>query len=78
MAAHPAYRRQTTRGELMSMVERLTAEFAGKLPPGSVMRCVYRSREELLGAGVRDGIVRATESSARRRLMEVVGAHAAV
>jgi hypothetical protein len=65
-----------TRDELLSMTERLTAEFAGRVPPGMVQRCVSRSREQLLGAGIRDGIVSATESSARVRLCEVVGAHA--
>jgi hypothetical protein len=58
------------------MTDRLAAEFAGQLSAGTVMRCVYRSREELLGAGIREEIVSATERSARSRLKDLVGAHA--
>jgi hypothetical protein len=76
--AHPAQGRMATRAELLSMTDRLTAEFAGQVPAGTVIRCVYRSREKLLFAGIRDGIVPATERSARVRLRELVGAHAGV
>lgn len=74
---HPSQWRKMTRDELVVMTERLTAEFAGRVSPGTVRQCVYRSREQLLGAGIRDGIVRATESSARVQLTSVVGAHVA-
>lgn len=53
----------------------LVAEFA-HLPAGTVIGLVGRAREDLLRAGVRDGLVDATESLARSWLDVRTMAHA--
>ena len=61
----PSADRQAQRAALATLTVRLVAEFAGRLPPGSVIRCVARCRESLAGMGVRDGLVLAVEGMAR-------------
>ena len=53
---------------------RLIADFVD-VPAGAVVRCVGRAREDLLRAGVRDGLVPATESMARAWLGRQSTAH---
>jgi hypothetical protein len=67
--------RSATRQELIDVTSSLIAEFAGLVPPGSVIRCVARAREQLLRSGVRAGLAVATESMARLRLSELLPAH---
>ena len=64
-ARHAAY------AELLQMTEALIAEYAGQVPAGRVLSCVARCREELLRAGVRAGLVTATEAAARVRLAAI-------
>jgi len=59
----------------MDVTASLIAEFAGRLPAGTVIRCVARAREQLLGSGVRSGLTLAAESMARLRLSELLPAH---
>lgn len=40
------------------------------LPAGSVIRCVGRCHDELVRAGVRQGLAHAVEAMARRRLAD--------
>jgi len=60
---------------MADVVSSLIAEFAGQVPAGTVIRCVARSREQLLGSGVRSGLAAAAESMARLRLSQLVPAH---
>lgn len=62
--------RRVARAELSLVVDDLVAEFDGRLPPGVVIGQVARSREHLLGLGVRSGLAAATEAMARIRLLE--------
>ena len=66
--------RRAARDALREVTARLVAEFA-TLPPGSVIGAVARAREDLLRAGVRDGLAFAAEAMARLRLSSVTGAH---
>jgi hypothetical protein len=75
VVTYPTERRQLVRADLLAMTESLIAEHAGVVPAGTVMRCVARSHELLMRAGVREGIVAATEAAVRRRLRELVPAH---
>jgi hypothetical protein len=58
------------RRELVRLTEELVTEFDGLLPAGSVVRCVVRSRDQLLRIGIRDGLEIAVEAMARRRLLD--------
>lgn len=66
--------RSVARQDLVEMTMSLIAEFADVLPAGTVIRCVARVRDQLLGAGVRAGLVVAAESTARLRLSELLPA----
>ncbi len=55
------------RRKLLELTERLVEEH-NEVPAGSVIRCFARCRDELLGAGVRSGLVDAVEAMARHRL----------
>lgn len=61
--------------DLLEVTDSLIAEFAGLLPAGTVIRCVARAREQLLGSGVQSGLAGAAESTARQRLTELLPAH---
>ena len=67
--------RWATREDLQEVTSSLIAEFAGRLPAGTVIRCVARAREQLLGTGIRSGLAVAAESMARLRLSERLPAH---
>jgi hypothetical protein len=54
-----------------ALTSRLVSEYRGILPPGTVMRCVARCREQLRRAGVRAGLEHAVEAMARYRLREL-------
>lgn len=69
--------RRSSRRDLMAVTDRLIAEFAGALPPGTVMRHVCRAREHLLATGVRAGLAIAAETMARTRLRTLLSAHGA-
>jgi hypothetical protein len=58
--------RWATVQEVREVTTSLLAEVAGLLPAGTVIRCVARAREQLLGAGVRAGLAVAVESLAER------------
>jgi hypothetical protein len=66
--------RRIARDEMLAMTEGLIAEFSGLLPAGSVMRCVARCRKQLHRAGIRHGLVPATEAATRMKLTAVVPA----
>ncbi len=72
---HPAVRRQALRDEMQALVERLVAEYAATIPAGTVIRCVSRCREQLLRAGLRQGLVAATEAAARHQLSKKAPRH---
>lgn len=55
--------------ELRLMATGLVDEFAGVIPAGRVLLCVYRCRQRLAGTGVREGLVPATEAAARITLL---------
>lgn len=55
----------------LGVVERLVTEYDGLLPPGTVMRSVIQSRNDLDGCGF-SGLAAAVEQLARRRLANVV------
>lgn len=57
-----------SREQVADVTGRLAREFEGVLAPGSVLRCVARCREELVRAGVRDGLEPALEAMAGLRL----------
>lgn len=57
-----------TRRALLDMTHDLVRQYEGRLPAGSVIRCVARCREELMVMGVRDGLGVALEAMARHRL----------
>lgn len=67
--------RSTARQELREVTNTLIAEYSGRLPAGTVIRCVARAREQLLRSGVRAGLPVAVEFSARIRLSTLVPAH---
>jgi hypothetical protein len=68
--------RARLRDDMSSLANSLVAEFGALLPAATVTRHVARAREDLLSAGVRAGLVAATETMARHRLMALVPAHA--
>jgi hypothetical protein len=72
VVVHPSVlqTRRAARAELGAVVDVLVAEFDGLLPTGAVIAQVTRSREHLLGLGVRSGLAVATEAMARVRLLE--------
>lgn len=73
-ACAPAHRvedRGSTLGNLMPLTVSLAAEFSGRVPPGAVSRSVAEARAQLLGTGVRDGLVVAVESMARAHLEDL-------
>jgi hypothetical protein len=67
--------RWATREDLQKVTSSLIAEFAGRLPAGTVIRCVARAREQLLVSGMRSGLAVAAESMARLRLSALLPAH---
>jgi hypothetical protein len=67
--------RHATHSEMLAMTERLIAEYAGKIPAGSVIACVALCREHLLRSGVRQGLVPATEASVHLRLTTRLPSH---
>jgi hypothetical protein len=69
--------RRESRAELTAVTHRLIADFAGRLPAGTVIRHVAQARESLLAAGVRSGLAAAAEAMARNRLDRLLPAHAA-
>ena len=60
--------RRSTRPEVLALAEHLAAEYAADFPPGTVLAEVVRAREAMFAHGVREGIIDATEASARLRL----------
>ena len=70
--------RIAARDELHEVTTSLIAEFAGRVPAGTVIRCVAKAREQLLRAGVRAGLATATESSARNSLTTLGSPHGSV
>jgi hypothetical protein len=58
----------TDSGELSALIRRLAAGYDGQYPAGVVVGCVRGCAEELLRAGVRSGLIPATEAMARARL----------
>lgn len=67
--------RRSAREELHAVTDALIAEFAGALPPRTVIRHVGQAREQLLAVGVRAGLTVAAEAMARTRLRAVLPAH---
>lgn len=53
---------------LLHVVERLTQEYEGVVPAGSVMRCVAGCVDDLQGSGLDGGLPEAVERLARVRL----------
>lgn len=53
------------------LTSRLVAEYRDALPPGAVLRCVARCRQQLRRAGVRSGLETAVEAMARHRLRQL-------
>ena len=72
---HPFEARHAARRDLNDATARLVADFS-TLPAGTVIGCVGRAREELLRAGVREGLAVATESMARQWLSRHSPVHA--
>ena len=71
-----AEQRHQLRDELLAMTERLVAEYAGRVPAGSVMRTVARCHHSYLArGGAADDVVIAVERAARRRLAAILPAH---
>lgn len=66
--------RRAARDALSEVTTLLVAEFP-TLPAGSVIGAVARAREDLLRAGVREGLVIAAEATARVRLAAVTSPH---
>jgi hypothetical protein len=60
--------RAPSRHELVDLAHRLVREHESVLPASSVIGCVARCRDELVGMGVREGLLPAVEAMARRRL----------
>ncbi len=56
---------------IRELSSRLVAEYRGTLPPGTVLRCVARCRDQLRQAGIRAGLDHAVEAMARHRLREI-------
>ncbi len=73
---HPSTRRELAREQMLALTERLVAEYAEVIPPGTVVRCVARCREQLLRSGVRHGLVPATEAAVRTALSATIPVHA--
>lgn len=67
--------RREAREQMSHLTERLVAEYAGALSAGAVIRCVSSARHDLLRAGLRNDLIRATEQVARARLSERIPAH---
>ena len=67
--------RQLERDEFLATTQRLEAEFAGRVPADAVARYVLRCREQMLEAGLRHGLVPATEAAARVTLTGLGVAH---
>lgn len=67
--------RWATRADFQDVTDSLIAEYAGRLPAGTVIRAVARAREQMLSAGVRSGLAIAAEAMARLRLSERLPAH---
>jgi hypothetical protein len=67
--------RRSARDELIAVTEELIAEFAGRVPAGTVIRHLALAREQLLADGVRAGVAVAAEAMARMRLVALVPAH---
>jgi len=74
-ASSTAETRRATRQDLSEVTNSLIAEFAGRLPAGTIIRCVAQAREQLLRSGLRTGLAVAAESMARIRLSEILPAH---
>lgn len=70
--------RRSARDELIAVTDALIAEFAGRLPAGTVIRQVGQAREQLLASGVRAGLAVAAEAMARTRLSTLIPAHGLV
>ena len=64
--------RRSARTDLHQVTHSLIGEFLGRLPPGTVIRQIARAREQLIGVGVRAGLVPAVEAMARTRLCALV------
>ena len=72
---NPHDARQSGRSDFVALVDRLVADYAGLVPANSVISYAAGAREELLHAGVRAGLLDATESMTRRRLSQLIPAH---
>ena len=70
--------RQSAHAELVALTESLIAEYSGRIPAGTVIRCVAQAREQLLRAGVRAGLAAAVESMTHIRLRTIGPAHEAM
>jgi hypothetical protein len=68
MAVSEAVRMGDQYRELRARTEVLVAELSSRVPAGVVIATMTRCREELLRAGVREGLAAATEELARARL----------
>ena len=66
--------KRANRALMRELTERLIIEMRDVAPAGSVIRTVARCQENLLSAGVRQGLVPATEAMARTRLRNGRGA----
>lgn len=51
--------------DLVALGERMVYEFAGVVPAGTVLQSVLRCRDQLLGSGLRHGLIPATEAAVR-------------
>lgn len=69
--------RQSGRAQMQAATDTLIREFGHLVPAATVIRQVARAREDLLTAGVRNGLAHAAEAMARARLQRIVPAHAA-
>lgn len=69
--------RHHARAQMQAVTDTLIREFGHLLPAATVVRQVARAREDLLTAGVRNGLAHAAEAMARARLQRIVPAHAA-
>lgn len=63
--------RRSAHGDLVALGTLLAVEFSGRVSAGTVIRVVARTREQLLAAGVRAGLVIAVESMARAQLEQL-------
>lgn len=60
--------RRSTHAEVIDLSVSLAAEYAGRVPAGTVIGIVAQARERLLTMGVHAGLVVAVESMSRSRL----------